>query len=317
MNAPTPPLSISAVERETGLSKDVLRKWEARYGFPQPLRDEFGERIYPPEQVERLRLIKRLMDTGMRPSNIVGKDAATLLSLAGTRHVAPPAAQGEALETRAVELLRRHDPEGLRQTLYRMLLRQGLARFVQDTISPLNHAVGEAWARGELEVYEEHLYTEAVQWILRNALAALTDRQGRPRVLLTTLPEEPHGLGILMVAALFALEGAYCVTLGPQTPVAEIANAVKAQAIDVVVLSFSIIYPPRRIPPALEELRQRLAPAVEIWAGGAGTARLHRAPTGTRLLPTLEDALTALGQWRSAHAGLLSSGVSVEVTSQT
>lgn len=317
MNVQTPPLPISAVERETGLSKDVLRKWEVRYGFPKPLRDAFGERIYPPEQVERLRLIKRLMDTGMRPSNIVGKDTATLLSLASSRHVAPPAVQGEAVETRAVELLRRHDPEGLRQTLYRLLLRQGLARFVQDTISPLNHAVGEAWARGELEVYEEHLYTEAVQWILRNALAALTDRQGRPRVLLTTLPEEPHGLGILMVAALYALEGAYCVTLGPQTPVAEIANAVKAQAIDVVVLSFSIIYPPRRIPPALTELRQRLAPAVEIWAGGAGTARLTRGPTGTRLLPTLEDALAALGEWRSAHADLLSSGVLAEATSQT
>jgi DNA-binding transcriptional MerR regulator len=178
MNDSDPPLSISAVERETGLSKDVLRKWEARYGFPQPLRDEFGERIYPPEQVERLRLIKRLMDTGLRPSNIVGKDAATLLSLAATRHVAPQAAPGEALETRAVELLRRHDPEGLRQTLQRLLLRQGLTRFVQDTISPLNRAVGEAWARGELEVYEEHLYTEAVQWVLRNALAALTDTRG-------------------------------------------------------------------------------------------------------------------------------------------
>lgn len=138
--------------------------------------------------------------------------------------------------------------------------------------------------------------------MLRNALAGLTDRHGRPRVLLTTLPVEPHGLGILMVAAMLALEGAYCLSLGPQTPLEEIANAARAQAVDVVVLSFSIIYPPRRIPPALVELRQRLDPAVEIWAGGAGTARLHRAPAGTRLLPTMEDALAALTDWRSAHA---------------
>lgn len=307
MSTPAPYLPISAVERETGLSKDVLRKWEARYGFPRPLRDAFGERIYPPEQVERLCLIKRLMDTGMRPAGIVGKEMQDLLDLAGSRHVAARTAAGEAIETRAVELLRRHDPEGLRKTLQRLLLRQGLAAFVQDTISPLNHAVGEAWARGELEVYEEHIYTEAVQWVLRDALAALNDGQGRPRVLLTTLPEEPHGLGILMVAALFALEGAYCVTLGPQTPVAEIAAAVRAQAIDVVVLSFSIIYPPRRIPPALEELRQRLDDSVGIWAGGAGTARLHRTPAGTRRLPTLEDALDALAQWRAAHAEQLCS----------
>ena len=33
-------LNISAVERETGLSKDVLRIWERRYGFPEPRRDD-------------------------------------------------------------------------------------------------------------------------------------------------------------------------------------------------------------------------------------------------------------------------------------
>jgi len=31
--------NISAVERDTGLSKDTLRVWERRYGFPKPLRD--------------------------------------------------------------------------------------------------------------------------------------------------------------------------------------------------------------------------------------------------------------------------------------
>ena len=316
MNTPTPPLSISAVERETGLSKDVLRKWEVRYGFPQPLRDAFGERIYPPEQVNRLRLIKRLMDIGMRPSKIVARTEEELLALAASRHVAMSPAQEPEIEADALKMLRRHDPEGLRRMLHRQLLRQGLVRFVQDTIAPLNHAVGEAWSRGELEVYEEHLYTEVVQSVLRTAMIGINDQHGRPRVLLTTLPEEPHGLGILMVAALLALEGAYCLSLGTQTPLEEIANAVKAQAIDIVVLSFSIIYPPRRIPPALAELRQRLAAAVEVWAGGAGTARLHRTPTGTRLLPTLEDALAALEDWRSAHAALLSSEFSAAVTSQ-
>jgi len=203
-----------------------------------------------------------------------------------------------------LDLLRKHDPEGLRQALHRLLLRQGLARFVQDTITPLNHAVEEAWSRGELEIYEGRLYTEAVQSVLRNALTGVTDRSGRPRVLLTTLPREPHELGILMVAAMLTLEGAYCLSLGPQTPLEGIANAARAQSVDVVVLSFSIIYPLRRIPPALEEPRLRLKPGIEIWAGGAGTARLHRAPAGTRLLPTMEDALAALEDWRAAHVGL-------------
>jgi DNA-binding transcriptional MerR regulator len=57
--------NIAAVERDTGLSKDVLRMWERRYGFPVPERDANGERLYPADQVERLRLIKRLMDQGI------------------------------------------------------------------------------------------------------------------------------------------------------------------------------------------------------------------------------------------------------------
>ncbi|NDG58046.1 MAG: MerR family transcriptional regulator, partial [Betaproteobacteria bacterium] len=64
-------LSISAVERDTGLSKDTLRVWERRYGFPEPVRDSLGERLYPVEQVERLRLIRRLMDAGHRPGKIM------------------------------------------------------------------------------------------------------------------------------------------------------------------------------------------------------------------------------------------------------
>ena len=51
--------TIAAVERDTRLGKDTLRVWERRYGFPRPLRDDKGERLYPPDQVERLRHIRR------------------------------------------------------------------------------------------------------------------------------------------------------------------------------------------------------------------------------------------------------------------
>ena len=64
-------LSIAAVERDTGLSKDTLRVWERRYGFPMPERDAIGERAYPLDQVEKLRIVKRLMDGGHRPGRVV------------------------------------------------------------------------------------------------------------------------------------------------------------------------------------------------------------------------------------------------------
>ena len=64
--------SIAAVERDTGIGKDTLRVWERRYGFPQPGRDNFGERSYPLAQVEKLRIIKRLLDAGHRPGQPSG-----------------------------------------------------------------------------------------------------------------------------------------------------------------------------------------------------------------------------------------------------
>ena len=78
-------LNISAVERETGLSKDVLRMWERRYGFPKPGRDENGEREYTPGGIAKLRAIKRLMDVGMRPGKLMGLSLDELNALAEVR----------------------------------------------------------------------------------------------------------------------------------------------------------------------------------------------------------------------------------------
>lgn len=294
-----PALTISAVERETGLSKDVLRKWESRYGFPMPLRDSLGERAYPAEQVSRLRLIKRLMDTGMRPSRVIAESEESLRVLA-RRSEKQPSVRDD-VESVTLEMLRSEDPSGLRQRLYREVLRQGMEVFVMDTLTRLNHAVGDAWVRGDLDIHEEHLYTEAVQWLLRNAIADLSAARGSPRVLLTTLPEERHGLGILMVAALLSLRGAYCISLGTQTPLRDIAQAAKAHDVDVVALSFSSLYPRRRILPALAELRRLVGGDTEIWAGGAGSASLDPPPADMLLLPELERVMQALASWRAAR----------------
>src|SRR5215207_3403060 len=81
-------LNISAVERETGLSQDVLRMWERRYGFPKPDRDENGERQYSVADVAKLRAIKRLMDIGTRPGKIIHMAVEELNGLADERTAA-------------------------------------------------------------------------------------------------------------------------------------------------------------------------------------------------------------------------------------
>jgi DNA-binding transcriptional MerR regulator/methylmalonyl-CoA mutase cobalamin-binding subunit len=298
-------VSIAAVERDTGLSKDTLRVWERRYGFPQPQRDAYGERVYPLEQLDKLRLVKRLMDQGFRPGKIIGQSAAELQRLAESLTAAPHAApQVEASDeiARYHDCITEHRLDDLKRQLSQALLRLGLARFIAEVVAPLSTQVGESWSRGQLQIFEEHLYTEAVQSILRGAVASIPAASAPPRVLLTTFPQEPHGLGVLMAEAMFTLEGASCVPLGVQTPLWEIAAAARAQSIDVVALSFTPVVNPNQVLAGLADLREQLPPAIEIWAGGSAPVLRRRPPREVRVLNSLADVGPAVAAWRAAHA---------------
>jgi DNA-binding transcriptional MerR regulator/methylmalonyl-CoA mutase cobalamin-binding subunit len=292
--------SISAVERDTGLSKDTLRMWERRYRFPVPMRDGNGERIYSAGQVEKLRLIKRLMDRGHRPGRIIMRNIEDLLALANE-----PTGAGERRELDIFrKLVTAHDSAELRRHLYHALMRHGLQRFVLDVAAPLNVAIGDSWMRGELAVFEEHLYTEQMNGLLRQALWALQPHGRASRVLLTTFPNEPHALGLLMAEALFAVEGACCISLGTETPVAEIARAALAHRVHIVALSFSASSSEKLMSAGLTQLRTQLGPDVPIWAGGAATERARRPIPGVEFVPALERLIELIKQWRTVHASI-------------
>lgn len=293
--------NISAAERETGLSKDVLRMWERRYGFPRPTRDGHGERVYAAADVAKLRAIKRLMDAGVRPGKLIGLDQAALHAMADARVPVRREASAPALERDMLALIKAHDVLALSTMLTALLVRQGLQHFVQDTITPLNRAVGDAWLRGELQVFEEHLYTEQVQVALRGAINAFPRHAGDPRILLTTLPGELHSIGLLMVEALAVPEGAQCISLGTQTPVEDIREAALAHKVQIVALSFSAGFPVRQATESLASLRRELPPSIVLWAGGEMTRRVRRTMPGIVLLPELGSTLAALRGFRTHH----------------
>jgi DNA-binding transcriptional MerR regulator len=273
--------SISDVERDTGVAKETLRVWERRYAFPQPLRDPNGERIYPAEQVQRLRLVKRLLDQGYRPGKIMHLDSGALAELASKRSAPAPAKVPNDPELLlCLDLLKAHQMHELRQRMAQAQLQMGLKAFVTEVVAPLTQLVGDAWAAGEVAVFEEHLYSEMLQSVMRNAIFAATQHTAyaaaRPRILLTTVPLERHGLGLLMAEAMFALEGAHCVSLGVQTPLAEIVDAARIQKADIVALSFSSMVSARAVLDNVSELRNRLGDTTEVWSGGAGALAVRR-----------------------------------------
>ena len=298
--------TIASVEKETGLSKDTLRMWERRYGFPAPERDPAGDRVYPAAQVEQLRLIKRLLDQGHRPGQLMALSPEALRTLPARDTGDEPrraviSAAGNQEVDELLALLKNHDAAQFQQRLQQTLARQGLGRFVMDTVAPLTRQVGQAWEDGRFAVFEEHLFTELTKRVLRQAIASLPPPNAGPRILLTSVPDEPHVLGLLMAEALFALKGAQCIPLGAQMPLLDIAHATAAHRADVVALSFSSAFPTRRVGPVLAQLRELLPAEVAVWVGGDG-APPAAIPLGVSRLRTLADGVEALGVWRATHA---------------
>lgn len=307
-------LPIAAVERETGLGKDTLRVWERRYGFPTPSRDGAGNRQYSLAQVQQLKHISRLLVLGLRPHKVVGLSQAALQALLAAHTPHQPAANlsktnegypaADPLLAALLDAVASNDPQALRHGLGHALLRQGLARFVTELVAPLTTAVGEAWAQGRCEVFAEHLYTEVLTSVLRHAMALLPPPPvpPGPKVLLTTAPQEPHGLGLLMVEALLALEGCTCISLGTQTPLSDIAQAAQAHRADVVALSFTNLHKATLVQASLRQLRARLPAATALWAGGACAALYQQPLAGIQTVQPLAGLAPLVAQWRSAQA---------------
>ena len=308
-------LSIAAVERDTGIAKDTLRVWERRYNFPIPLRDKNDDRVYPADQIEKLRILKRLLDSGFRPGRIVPLPIEALKELStktsqtveANPHTLPIISQEEM--DRYLDLLRSHQTEALRLALSTTLMKIGLDRFVIEVVAPLIRNIGEYWANGKLEIHEEHLFTEQIKHLLRTAINSVprghigqNEESSRPRILLTTFPQEPHSLGLLMAEALMALEGCSCVSLGTQTPILEIAQAARAQKADVIALSFSSQMNQNQVIDGLNELKSKLAPGLELWVGGENQALRKRPPEGVKVMGALQDISANVKGWRTKRS---------------
>jgi len=195
----------------------------------------------------------------------------------------------------------------LHLALNRAMFEQGLTDFLSKTVTPLNRLIGELWLRGEIRIFEEHLYSEQLARVLNMAIAAIQDSNGTPRVLLTTLPGEAHFLGLMMAKATMSLSGASCVMLGVQTPINEIVLAVQAHQSEVVTLSFSRAMPLAQVKAGIAQLRQALPQTVALWVGGSGVTRRSKGNDRVQSMGPLSDLSKAVSLWRETKQGAICS----------
>jgi DNA-binding transcriptional MerR regulator len=291
-------LPINAVERETGISKELLRMWERRYGFPNPDRDAQGDRVYGPAQINKLRVIRRLLDAGFRPGKIIALEMPELEKLVASSHGNPSPVLPPDLEQELIEVLRGREPHKVREYLNHQMVRMGLQSFILDLMQHANTIVGDAWMSGKIEIFEEHLYTEELQALIRHTIGSLRPGSSAPRIMLTTAPDEHHTLGILMVEALLRLDQVDAVSFGAQMPVRDIVQAAARHKMDIVILSFSAAFPSNRAIEFLEELRFRLPLGVQIWAGGGGMRTTRRSIEAVQIFNDLQSVRQGVVQWK-------------------
>ena len=283
-------LSIGTVSEACGIPIDTLRTWERRYRFPAPQRTSGGQRLYAPDNVDRLVAVKKAMANGLQVSRAIQLVASTDAPTELLAHTGPGSAVDEVRETQSppswlahwLHLVATLDGESLDRLFRRDHGLLGTMRFLNERGGPFLEALGEAWASGRLTVANEHFASERFREFLSRTWGPIAADNTGPVVLCVTMPGEHHQLGLHMAAATVALAGLRVLFLGANMPPQDAAQAARMSGAVAVLVSISRVIEPPTVRRQLYELRLALGDDVVIVAGGRGA-------------PTRYDSVVSLG----------------------
>ena len=281
MTTGSPRHPIGVVADRTGLSPDVLRVWERRYGVVEPTRSPGGQRLYSDADIERLRLLHRATQGGHGISHVATLSQPALEHLVreiearGT--VTPGQTRLEAYPViaEAFDLAMRVNPSALESLLRRSLARYGIVSFLDEVAAPFLREVGDGWHAGRVTVYQEHLTTAVVEKVVGDIPTLLTEGPDDPAIVFATLEGERHSAGALMAAATAASEAWKVIYLGADLGTDEIRGA--AERTKALAVGVSIVATERktRLASQVRALEEALPEGVTLLVGGAGSRGLR------------------------------------------
>src|SRR5690349_2832291 len=257
-------LRIGELSKRSGVSPELLRAWERRYGLLRPTRSGGGLRLYSLDDLERVRLMRRHIDGGLAAA-----EAADLVSRSPVGEGAGETAIASPSEAQAelAAALDAYDEPSAQAVIDRLLATTTLDAFLAEVVLPYLRELGERWERGKASVAQEHFASS----ILRGRLLGLARGWGLglgPLALLACLPGEQHELGLVAFGLALRARGWRIGYLGGDAPLDTVARAADSLRPELVVLS---TVSDEHVRAVGSELRA-LAAGHRVAVGGAGAA---------------------------------------------
>jgi MerR family transcriptional regulator, light-induced transcriptional regulator len=284
---------IGVVERQSGLSAHVIRKWEERYAVVEPLRTPNGRRLYSDADIHRISLLHRASETGRSIGQLVNLDNAMLetyiatdnasvrnsRSLPEKKTVGLPAAE-QAFISDTVESFIRAAQE-FNDLKFEQLLEAAHSKLGQqvmlDVVVPLiMHRLGDAWQDGHLRIGQEHMATFHVQLFLSKIYHSIELPESALIAVAASFKDQHHTIGTFCTAIIGRSMGWRTVYLGGNAPVAEISGAVQALKAKVLLLSLNYPYQEHSIHNEMVMLLRTLPTDVNIIMGGGPAAEYQK-----------------------------------------
>lgn len=226
-------LRIGELSYRVGVSPDVLRAWEKRYGLLRPSRSEGGYRLYSERDEWRVRLMQQKLWSGLSTAE-AARDVARMErdSDMPDGSVETPAELAEKVGA----ALERFDEDDAHALLDRLLGVHGLERTIRDGLMPYLRELGERWARNEITVAQEHFASRLIEGRLLTLARGWNRGPGR-RAVLACPSGEQHTLPLVCFGLVLRTRGWRIVYLGADTPPSSVHMTADTISADVVLLS--------------------------------------------------------------------------------